>query len=146
MSIVAAPLGSLLMKEADLNFCIQQEMIWSARQESNAAKLQVQTKYHTQWESAFDDAICGDKECKTGGVVYIKKDTPNVTEAEAERYANAKVKHYDEELSLELAELDMEYDTMKTMYETMLTSLRAQIENEKSLVQQNAQDTGLLQQ
>ena len=63
----------------------------------------------------------------------------------ADAYAHAKVKQYDEELSLELADLDIEYDTMKTMYDTMLEELRAQQESEKTATSTAAQDTGLLQ-
>ena len=55
------------------------------------------------------------------------------------------VKQYDEELSLELAELDMEYDTMKTMYDTLLEEMRAQADSEKTATSTAAQDTGLLQ-
>ena len=63
----------------------------------------------------------------------------------ADQYAHAKVDQYNEELSLELADLDMEYDTMKTMYDTMLEELRAQQESEKTATSTAAQDTGLLQ-
>ena len=56
-----------------------------------------------------------------------------------------KVDEYDEELSQELADLDMEYDTMKTMYDSMLEQLRAQQETEKTATSNAAQDTGLLQ-
>ena len=47
--------------------------------------------------------------------------------------------------SLELAELDIEYDTMKTMYDTILEQLRAQEETEKQATSNAAQDTGLLE-
>ena len=63
----------------------------------------------------------------------------------ADAYAHAKVKQYNEELSLELAEMDIEYDTMQTMYEAMLEQLRAQKDSENTAVQNAAQDTGLLQ-
>ena len=63
----------------------------------------------------------------------------------ADKYAHAKVKQYNKELSLELADLDIEYCTMKTMYDTMLEELRAQKESEKSATSTAAQDTGLLQ-
>ena len=67
-------------------------------------------------------------------------------EALADKYAHAKVKQYNEELSLELADLDIEYDTMKCMYDTLLEQMRAQQESEKTATSTAAQDTGLLQQ
>ena len=41
--------------------------------------------------------------------------------------------------------MDIEYDTMQTMYEAMLEQLRAQKDSENTAVQNAAQDTGLLQ-
>ena len=57
-----------------------------------------------------------------------------------------KVKEYDEAYSLELADLDIEYDTMKCMYDTLLEEMRAQQESEKTATSSAAQDTGLLGQ
>ena len=51
---------------------------------------------------------------------------------------------YNEELSESLAELDIEYDTMKCMYDTLLEELRAQQESEKTATSTAAQDTGML--
>ena len=77
--------------------------------------------------------------CKKEGYAWISN------KALADMYAHAKVDEYNEELSLELADLDIEYDTMKTMYDTMLEELRAQQESEKTATSTAAQDTGLLQ-
>ena len=74
---------------------------------------------------------------------FIDKET-EATDIQAEQWADYKVEEYDEETLLELTDLDMEYDSIKTMYETLLAELRAKEESEKSLVQTNAQDTGLI--
>ena len=51
---------------------------------------------------------------------------------------------YLEALKEELAELDIEYDTMKTMWEAELEVLNNRAEAEKQNLATSAQDTGLL--
>ena len=142
MANTAALLGNLLNTNADINYYTQQSVFWNAKYEANSAKLKKQVNYEEKWESAFDSAIDNTKELTAGG---IKVSANNKNEMLADKYAHAKVKHYDEELSLELADLDIEYDSMKTMYDTMLEELRAQKETEKTATSTAAQDTGLLQ-
>ena len=142
MANTAALLGNLLNTNADINYYTQQSIFWNAKYEANSAKLQKQVKYEEKWESSFDAAIDNTSEMHAGGITVAKG---NKNEMLADKYAHAKVKQYDEELSLELADLDIEYDTMKTMYDTMLEELRAQKDSEKQATSTAAQDTGLLQ-
>ncbi len=142
MANTAALLGNLLNTNADINYYTQQSIFWNAKMEANSAKLEKQVKYEEKWQNAFDSAIDNTKELKAGGVIVQAE---NRNEVIADAYAHAKVKQYDEELSLELADLDIEYDTMVTMYDTMLEQLRAQQESEKTATSTAAQDTGLLQ-
>ena len=144
MANTAALLGNYLTTKADINFYTQESIKWNAKYEANSAKLEKQVKYEEKWQSAFDDAQNADKTCKIGNTTWKEKDKV-LSDADADAYAHAKVKQYDEELSLELAELDMEYDTMKTMYDTLLEEMRAQAESEKTATSTAAQDTGLLQ-
>ena len=142
MANTAALLGNLLNTNADINYYTQQSIFWNAKYEANSAKLQEQVKYEEKWQSAFDSAIDNTKDLTASGVTVRAN---NQSEYIADLYAHAKVKQYSEELSLELADLDIEYDTMKTMYDTMLEELRAQQESEKTATSTAAQDTGLLQ-
>ncbi len=142
MANTAALLGNLLNTNADINYYTQQSIFWNAKYEANSAKLEKQTQYETKWESAFDSAIDNTKELSAGNVKVGKG---NKNEMLADAYAHAKVSKYNEELSLELADLDIEYDSMKTMYDSMLEQLRAQKESEKTATSTAAQDTGLLQ-
>ena len=143
MANTAALLGNLLNTNADINYYTSQSIYWNAKYEANSAKLHEQVNYEEKWQNAFDSAIDNTKELKAGGV---KVREGNTIEMVADAYAHAKVKQYDEELSLELADLDVEYDTMKSMYDTLLEELRAQKESEKTATSTAAQDTGLLQQ
>ena len=142
MANTAALLGNLLNTNADINYYTQQSIFWNAKYEANSAKLEKQVKYETKWESAFDSAIDNTSEMHAGNVKVGKG---NKNEMLADAYAHAKVSKYNEELSLELADLDIEYDSMKTMYDSMLEQLRAQKESEKTATSTAAQDTGLLQ-
>lgn len=149
MGATSASLGSLLCTQADINYYTQQLSLWNAKYEGNLSKLEQQVKYETQWVSAYDKAM---DESRTSALKYdacglsgtIGKEQAAASEAIAEAYAYTKVDEYNIELSMELADLDIEYDTMKCMYETLLTELQAKEDSEKTLVQQNAQDTGLL--
>ena len=143
MATVATNLSNLLTTNADIAYYTQQSIFWNAKYEANSAKLEKQVKYETKWESAYDSAIDNTKDLKCGNITV---EEGNTCEQIAEDYANAKVKEYNEELSLELADLDIEYDTMKCMYDTLLEQLRAQQESEKTATSTAAQDTGLLQQ
>ncbi len=143
MSNTAALLGTLLCTNADINYYTQQSIYWNAKYEANMAKLEEQVKYEENWCKAYDSAMTADKDYKVGGKTYVYKDS-NPCEEMAEAYADAKVHQYDEELSMELADLDIEYDTMKCMYDTLLEELRAKQESEKNATSTAAQDTGLL--
>ena len=143
MSNTAALLGNLLCTNADINYYTQQSIYWTAKYEANMAKLEEQVKYHEKWENAFDSAIDNTKQLTAGCVVVNEG---NRCEDLADAYADEKVHQYNEELSLELADLDIEYDTMKTMFDTLLQELRAKQESEKTATSTAAQDTGLLGQ
>ena len=144
MANTAALLGNLLCTNADINFYTQQQIYWSNKYEANAAKLSKQVKYEEKWENAFDDAMDPEKEIKFKGLNKPKGSVYG--EAWAENYAHKKVVEFNREVSLELADLDIEYDTMKCMYDTLLEEMRAQQESEKTATSSAAQDTGLLGQ
>ncbi len=142
----AAGLGNLLNITADLNYYTMLMNQWAAKYEANSEKLQKQTKYEEKWTNAYESALdtTRDISASHGGVkITIKAEQGN--DANARQYADAKVWQYDEKLSAELAELDIEYDTMKTMYETLVTQLQAEKDADKQQVASSAQETHLLQ-
>lgn len=147
MSNTAALLGNFLTTKADKNYYIQQQIYWSNKYEANSAKLAEQVKYEEKWCDAFDDAQNIDKECKLkSGEVVKEKGAKPLSDKAAAAYATDKVAKYKEDLSLHYADLDIEYDTMKCMYDSLLEQLTAQEESEKAAVSAAAQDTGLLGQ
>ncbi len=141
MANTAALLGNLLCKKADINYYTQQQMFWSGRYESNAAKLKEQVKLEEKWYSAYDSCLHGDS---NGNQVKYKETTYAMNETDAEKYANIKVDDYDQDLSEELAELDVEYSTMQTMFETFLEAARAEKDATQTATSNAAADTGIL--
>ena len=97
MANTAALLGNLLATNADINYYTQQSIYWNAKYEANSAKLEEQVKYEEKWQGAFDSAIDNTKELNAGGVRVGEN---NKNEQLADAYAHAKVKQYNEELSL----------------------------------------------
>ena len=143
MASVSPVLASLLEKKAAINNGEIQLMCWTNKLNHNTEKLEKQVKYEDKWYSKFDEFMDDSKDVNFKGQKFAK-DSGDRSEATARQYADWKVKEYDAELSEELADLDIEYDTMKCMYETLLDELRAQKDAQQQLLQTNAQDTGLL--
>lgn len=139
---VVTDLGSLLNTGADKTYYTAQLMYWTALYDANSEKLQKQTNLEEKYLGASESAL-GNTRTLTAHGFTVKEDNQN--EAIAQHYAHLKVENYDQELSEELAELDIEYDTMKTMYETLVQELTAQEESYKQLTQTDASQTGLLQ-
>ena len=139
----SAQLGNLLNVTADLNYYTMMLNQWSAKYEANSEKLQAQTKYEEKFIGKVEDAQDPDKQIKCA---FGTKEKGEVwSEAKAEQYGHYVVKQYDESLSLELAELDIEYDTMKTMYETLVTQMKAWKESATQSTAAAAGQTNLLQ-
>ena len=138
----AAALTNLLRIRADINHYTQEQIYYSTKQEANTAKMNKYAKYETNWEKAYDDAMqLEDNKSKSCNGVTVTGGS--VTEAQAEVYANAKVRHRNEELYLELCDLDIEYDSMNESINTLIEELRADEESAKQNVSTEAQDTHL---
>ena len=139
----AAQLGNLLNVTADLNYYTMLLNQWSAKYEANSQKLTKQQNLEEKFIGKVEDAQDADKQIKSA---FGTKEKGEVWDDEtAEAYGHYAVKEYNESLSLELAELDIEYDTMKTMYEALVTMLKAQKDEDKQNTASSLQDTHTLQ-
>jgi len=140
----AASLASLLQHKSDLNYYVQQLTWYTNKSEATSAKVARYEKYETEWEKEYDKARDGSRSSKItiNGVEYDKE--CDVGDALAEQYAYEKVQQRDEAILLELTEEDNEYESQKTMLDTLCEELRADIDSEKQLVSNNAQNTHLL--
>ena len=143
MADTAMHLGNYLCTNYEISYYTRQSIIWNQKYEDNLDKLEKQTNYEQKHVEAYDKCYYAEdgKEVKIGGRVYAHSN-----ECEAIAYADKKVHQYDEELAIELAALDVDYEAMKNMMDTKLQVLRAREESEKTLVQESAQDTGLINQ
>ena len=161
---VAAPLCQLFKIQAEKNAIALREMINANRLDANSKKLTKMQKYQETYEKAYNDVMCpeNEKDIKLGGQNYVvleKNKKGNVVathyydangvECNAEKaalaYAKAKAPNYDEDVLNELSDLDLEYETIKEMCETLLESLNAQRQNQQALVSERAKDTHLIQ-
>ena len=138
----AALLSQLLALNNQITQYTQQQMYWSNKLDANSAKLAKQVKAEENYNKEYDKAKDGSRSTalKMNGKEFIAKET-EATDAQAKQWAKYKVGEYDEELSLELADLDLEYDSMKTMCDTLLEQLRAQKESLTNAVSTEASDT-----
>ena len=143
MANTSALLGNLLCTNADINYYTQQSIFWNSKYEANMAKLEKQVKFEEDWYEAYDKCMAGKKDGEEDVTLNGKTFARN-NECAAIQYADLKVTQYDAAKSEELADLDIEYDTMKCMYDTLLEQMRAKKESEKTATSTAAQDTGLL--
>ena len=136
MANTSAQLLNYLGTKADIAYATQQSIYWTDKYEKNQRHLNQQTKFEEQWNKHYDDAMDESKEIKG-----IKEKDVVMCESDAVDYANSKVTQYDEALKEELAEIDIEYDSIKTMWEAELEVLNNRAEAEKQNLATAAQDT-----
>ena len=144
MSAVTS-LSALLRVQSDLSYNTNLLDNLTLEMDANTAKLEDQQKLYNKWEKAFDDAQDEDKTCKIGNTTWKEKGEV-LSDARADAYAHAKVKKYDEELLDELTELDMDYDSRKTILEAAITELQAEKDSWKQQASTEFQDTHMLGQ
>ena len=138
MSITAASMSQLLTLTQERNFYQMQQIYWSNEHTAMTAKVKQHQNYETKWTKAYDEIMnrTDDKTEVKGYTVGVK--------SQAIAYADSVCKEYDEETLLELSNLEVEYESMQAMYETLLEETNARIDQQKELVKTNATDTGLI--
>lgn len=140
--ITSPLLGSLLSEKANLAFYTVEQVKWSEKYAGIQKKVAAEEKKQAAYEKAYDAAINNDKELKAGGITVSAN---NINERIAEQYALAK-SDFDESAYEELVELDTEYDTMNTLYATMIEQSKSKIKSLESATSQAAQSTEIIGQ
>ena len=140
--ITSALLGSLLSEKANLAFYTVEQVKWSEKYAGIQNKLTAAQKDQVAYEKAYDAAMNNNKELKAGGITVSAN---NINERIAEQYAHAK-SGFQEEILEELNRLDIEYDTMNTLYATMIEQSKSKIKSLESATSQAAQSTEILGQ
>ena len=123
--ITSPLLGSLLSEKANLAFYTVEQVKWSEKYAGIQKKVAAEEKKQAAYEKAYDAAMNNDKELKAGGITV---NANNINERIAEQYAIAK-SDFDESAYEELVELDTEYDTMNTLYATMIEQSKSKIKS-----------------
>ena len=140
--ITSPLLGSLLSEKANLAFYTVEQVKWSEKYAGIQKKVAAEEKKQAAYEKAYDAAMNNDKELKAGGITVSAN---NINERIAEQYAIEK-SDFDESAYEELVELDTEYDTMNTLYATMIEQSKSKIKSLESATSQAAQSTEIIGQ
>ena len=140
--ITSPLLGSLLSEKANLAFYTVEQVKWSEKYAGIQKKVAAEEKKQAAYEKAYDAAMNNDKELKAGGITVSAN---NINERIAEQYAIAK-SDFDESAYEELVELDTEYDTMNTLYATMIEQSKSKIKSLETATSQAAQSTEIIGQ
>ena len=144
MSITAASMSQLLTLTQERNFYQMQQIYWSNEHTAMTAKVKQHEKYQATWNNAYDKIANPASTDDNGKVKVNGKEYTAGDLGAAEEYAYSVCEEYNEETLLELSNLEVEYESMQQMYETLLEETNARIEQQKELVSENAKDTGLL--
>lgn len=145
MANTAAMLSAYLACKTEINLLTLQETRWTAKYESNAAMLAKHQKQEEKWWEAYDKCMEG-KNDGTEGVTHNGRTFNPDDKNAATNYANLLVCEYCEldERLIELTDLDTEYSSMKEVLEVSLTEKRAYADSLKGVVQNGAQETGMI--
>lgn len=152
---VAGLLAQYLSVKSQLSYNQLQETRWNDLATAMSKKLSNQENYQSKWDDSSGklyDAwgenstfVAGGTTFYDGGVDAQKSGNKYGSKAlVASLYADAKVPKYDPDKLDEYTDLDMEYETMQNMYDTLCTELEAQAESLKEQIGTEAQDTHML--
>ena len=148
----AGVLAQYMSIKSQISYYQLQDTRWNNLATAMSKKLSEQESAQDKWDDASDkcEDVYGDESKSLiykGETYWNKGQKVRYDKATAcTRYANAKVPKYDEDKLDEYSELDMEYSTMVTMYDTLLEELKAQEEGLKSTLSTEAQDTHIVSQ
>ncbi len=151
---VSGLLAQYLAVKNQLNYNHLQQTRWKNMATAMSKKLSTQTSAEEKWQSsseaAYDGYHDGSKNLSAGGQKYLEDGNPVGAGAHlnreqlASKYADAAVPKFDSDLLEEYTELDMEYDTMQNMYNTLCEELEAQESVLREQLGTEAQNTHLL--
>lgn len=151
---VSGLLAQYLAVKNQLDYVHLQQTRWNNMATAMSQKLSTQESAEEKWQSSSENAYndwSSTKEFKAQGEVMQNKD--GIVQGKykgydrakfAEVYASKAVPKFDSELLEEYTELDMEYSTMQSMYDTLCTELEAQESSLKEQLGKDAQDNHLI--
>lgn len=148
---VSGLLAQYMAVKNQLNYNQAQQTRWNNMATAMSKKLSSQESLEEKWQSSSEtcyDSWGQTKEFQAKGTVFQDKEGNNVCHQSrsiaASLYADAAVPKFDSDLLEEYTDLDMEYSTMQSMYDTLCTELEAQEQSLKDRLGTEAQDTHLL--
>ena len=150
---VSGLLAQYLAVKSQLNYNQLQQTRWNNMATAMSKKLSSQENLEEKWQSSSEacyDSWGQSKAFVAKGTTFQDSvgNHPNGNAYSqalaASLYADAAVPKFDSDLLEEYTDLDMEYSTMQSMYDTLCTELEAQEQSLKDRLGTEAQDTHLL--
>jgi len=146
MANTSAILAQLLAIKTQENIYSMDSIRWNAKYNANAERMSDQQGYQDKWETKYDSAYTAgaDETLKAGGQKWSGSRTSG-NAAQSRLFANKCVPKYDSDACAHYEALDIQYDTIKSTYDTMLEELGAQKESLQSKLSEAAKDKGLIE-
>lgn len=151
---VSGLLAQYMAVKNQLNYNQLQQTRWNNMATAMSKKLSSQESLEEKWQSSSEacyDSQGQSKAFVAKGTTFQASDGvpgpgygKNNWSLAASLYADAAVPKFDSDLLEEYTDLDMEYSTMQSMYDTLCTELEAQEQSLKDRLGTEAQDTHLL--
>lgn len=151
---VTGLLAQYLAVKNQLSYYELQDTRWNDLATAMSKKLSEQENYQEKWDDAsmsMYEGYTDTTQFKAGGTTFQDKSGSlqgtfrNLPRTQiATLYASAKVPKFNAELLEEYSDLDIEYSTMVSMYDTLIEELQAQADGLKDKVGTEAQDTHIL--
>ena len=148
---VSGLLAQYLAVKSQLNYNQLQQTRWNNMATAMSKKLSSQESLEEKWQSSSEDCYDSWNQSKAfiaKGTTFQNSSNAHPAgysrELAASLFANAKVPKFDSDLLEEYTELDMEYSTMQSMYDTLCTELETQEGALKEQLGTEAQDTHMI--
>ena len=148
---VSGLLAQYMAVKNQLNYNQLQQTRWNNMATAMSKKLSSQESLEEKWQSSSEacyDSWDQSKAFVAKGTTFqdsVGNHPSSYTRTlAASLYADAAVPKFDSDLLEEYTDLDMEYSTMQSMYDTLCTELEAQEQALKDKLGTEAQDTHLL--
>ena len=147
---VSGLLAQYLALQSQISYVEMENTKWNDLATATSKKLSEQENQQSKWEDASGkvDDVWGDSSSSLiyKGVTYWNKGVHTMSQSmAASHYAHAKVPKFDSDKLEELSALDIEYSTMASSLDTLLTELDAQRDSLKERIAKEAGDTHMIQ-
>ena len=139
MATVSMQLLNVLGLKSEIAYAERELIRTASKAEEYTKQAQKYAKYEEAWNSDYEECYYSEKKVTYKGVDYY-----NENEDAAAAYADAKTPQRNLEIYEELTDLQVDYETQQTLWETALEYNKNLLNNYNQNLSTSTQDTGLL--